>query len=97
MRQAVRTNRCVSESMSLLCSVSQALVLGPLVLSIYSELICDIAHEHDRKVHSYAHDTQLYLSFDVSDDMSDYVRQIEECVAEIREWMRKNMPPPTFH
>ena len=31
----------------------------------------------------------IYLSFDVSDDVSELVKKMEECVAEIREWMRE--------
>ena len=61
------------------------------MFAIYSEPIFDITRKHDIKIQSYADDTQLYLPFDMSDDMSECVKKMEECVAEIREWMRKNM------
>ena len=82
--QTVLTDGCVSGSMSLLCSILHGSVLCPVVFSIYSEPICEIARKQDITVHSYADDTQLYLSFEVCDDVS-------ECDDEIREWTRKNM------
>ena len=72
-RQAVQIDGCVSESMSLLCSVPQGSVLGQLVISIYSEPICDIAPKHDTD------NTQLHLSLDVSDDVSECFKKMEEC------------------
>jgi len=89
--QAVQIDGCVSKIMWLLWGVPQGSVLGPLVFSMYSGPICDIARKYGIKIHTYADDTQLYLSFDVSDDMSECLKIMEKCVGEIREWMRKNM------
>ena len=52
--QAVQTDGCVSESTSLLCGVPQGPALGPLVFSIHSEPICDIARKHHINIHSHA-------------------------------------------
>ena len=65
--------------------------MGLLVFSIYSESICDITRKHGINLHTYADDTQLYLSFDASDDISECLNRMEECVGDIREWMMKNM------
>ena len=77
--------------MSLLCSVPQGSVLSPLVFSIYSKTICDIAHKHGIKIHLCADDTLLYLSFDVSGDVLECLKKMEECVAEIRKWIKNNV------
>ena len=52
-----------------------------------------MACKHGINIHIYADVTQLdlYLSFDVSDDMSECLKKMEKCVCENREWMRKNM------
>ena len=67
--------------MSLLCSVSQGSILGPIVFSVYSEPICDIGCKHGIKIHSYADGAQLYLSFD---DKSECLKKMEECFCEIQ-------------
>ena len=62
----------------------------PLLFSIYSEPICDIEHNHGINIHAYMQMTQLYLSFEVSNDTSECLTKMEKCVGKIREWMRKN-------
>ena len=61
------------------------------MFSIYSEPICDIARKRSIKIHSYADKAQLYLSFDVFNEVSESLNIMEQCVGEIREWTRENM------
>ena len=76
--QAVQTDEFVSKSVSL--------------LSVYPEPNCDITRKHATKIHSYADDTQLYLSSNVSDDVSECPKKTEECVSEIGERFAPRSP-----
>ena len=62
------------------------------MFSIYSEPICDITHKHGIKIHLYADDTRLHLSFVVYyGDMSECVKKMKESLREIRYLVSKNM------
>ena len=48
--------------------------------------------EHGLSHHSYADDTQLYMTMDHSNNnWRDGLARIQLCVSEIREWMNQNM------
>ena len=47
----------------------------------------DIIHRFGLLHHSYADDTQLYITIKKQDKLSD----IEQCVSEIKLWMNRNM------
>ena len=72
--------------------VPQGSVLGPIIYCMYTKPVSDIIQRHGLSHHSYADDTQLYMTMDHSNnDWRDGLARIELCVSEIREWMKQNM------
>ena len=72
--------------------VPQGSVLGPRIYCMYTKPVSDIIQRHGLSHHSYADDTQLYMTMDHSNnDWWDGLARIELCVSEIREWMNQNM------
>lgn len=67
----------------------QGSVLGPFGFTCYSSPIGDICRQHNIEYHLYADDTQLYLSFSLS-DQATAINQIELCIENIRQWMNDN-------
>ena len=90
---SLHINSCMVQRLPwyVLWGVPQGSVLDPLVFSIYSEPICDMTRKYCIKIHAYADHIQLYLSFNASDDISECLNKMEDCVGEVREWMMKNM------
>ena len=64
--------------------------MGPLLFTIYASSLFDIMKSHLPSVHTYADDTQLYISFNPVDNTSaaDAVIAIENCIHDVRAWMR---------
>ena len=67
-------------------------MLGPLLYSLYTSPLGDIARFHGLSYHFYADDTQLYLSFEKSspEDLSTCTSALEDCVKDIDLWMLNN-------
>ena len=67
-------------------------LLGPRIYCMYTKPVSDIIERHGLSHHSYADDTQLYMTMDHSNnDWRDGLARIELCVSEIRKWMNQNM------
>ena len=59
------------------------------MFNIYSSKIFDIVGRHLPKVHCYADDSQLYLSFNPSCAVSqdEAIRSMETCISDVKQWM----------
>ena len=57
---------------------------------LYTAPVADIIKRYDLDYHIYADDTQLYVSFEADDDVDLVKTRIENCIAEIRRWVRFN-------
>ena len=90
--QCVCLEEAISSAMSLLFGVPQGSVLGPILFSIYTLPIGDIARHHGIPIHFYADDTQLYASFSNNDklDQDDKIGKLEQCIYDIQNWMKAN-------
>ena len=72
--------------------VPQGSVLGPKIYCMYTKPVSDIILRHGLSHHSYADDTQLYMTMDHSNNnWRECLARIQLCVSEIREWMNQNM------
>lgn len=65
-------------------------MLGPILFSLYIAPITDVIRQHGLQFHLYADDTQIYLTFNLGDDLSAIKAAIESFVAFIRKWMSSN-------
>ena len=66
--------------------------MGPILYSLYTSSLSDIANQHGRKCHFYADDSQFYISFKTSclNDMESSKSKMRACVRDIDLWMLCN-------
>ena len=87
--QRVIIDGFLSDSVDIACGMPQGSILGPKGYPLYVTPIFNIANKHNVKIHMYADDTQLYLSF----YPADWPRAkaiMESCVSEVRSWLTDN-------
>ena len=58
---------------------------------MFSKPVGEICRRHNINYHCYADDTQIYFTIKDVNHWTDYSEKLENCISEIRSWMRKNM------
>jgi len=89
LRQVAYITACTTVQaviLQLLFDVPQRSVLGPI---LYASELFDVVVDCGLSVHSYADDTQVYISTPAS-NLSDAIERLATCVVRIREWMASN-------
>ena len=90
--QSVSINGVKSQATALSYGVPQGSVLGPFLYTIYTLPLGDILRQNGMSYHLYADDTQLYMAFDVHNELSlsNTVCQLQQCVGIVKSWMMHN-------
>ena len=89
--QAVYVNGSTSPARPLTCGVPQDSVLGPQLFAIYAAPVSTIIRNNNLMSHFYADDTQIYITVKPhQEDIDAAVETIEQCVTEIRRWIKTN-------
>lgn len=88
-RQTVSFNGISATTVDLLYGVPQGSVLGPLLFTMYTADVCDIAVSHGLGTHAYADDQQSYVHCRPSDAESAVVR-FKAYFSDVEEWMTRN-------
>ena len=89
--QTVTVTGCDSDEIKLTCGVPQGSVLGPILFTLYTSPVGDIARKHNMGHHFYADDSQLYVSFSPKCDLNDKLNRLEVCISDIKQWMLVNL------
>jgi hypothetical protein len=90
--QRIHIREATSESVQLETGVPQGSVLGPILFTLYVRPLAEIIDGFNMGRHGYADDIQLYtrLRLNSMEDMLADIKAMENCINEIRQWMKLN-------
>ena len=77
-----------SANTSTTCGVPQGSILGPVLFNLYMLPLGNIIREHAINFHSYADDTQLYISLSPND--TSPIDKLVQCIDHINLWTSHN-------
>ena len=66
----------------------KGLFLDPMLFTLYTADLGEIIKKHGLSYHMYADDTQLYISFSLT-DAETFMQRLEACIRDIDIWMVK--------
>ena len=84
----VSVDTCSSKVHEITCGVPQGSILGPVLFNLYMLPLGDVIRRHGVNFHSYADDTQLYISMFPDDTRP--MDALFNCILDVKSWMAEN-------
>eukprot|EP00116_Pleurobrachia_bachei_P005362 sb/3465624/ len=82
----VKIGQGQSSEVEICIGVPQGSILGPLLFVLFTKDLEAIAARHGVKIHLYADDSQLYISFS-NNNWAQCESQLQNCFTEVEKWM----------